>query len=121
MYFTSREKGAIIYVAGLIAAADGRLAEEEKALTAAVCLQMGVEPSEAKLAESMELDEALSVISAMTPEEKRFVCSFLGTMCAIDGNVDKKEGLLWSLISARCSFPTMSIAEAGQNIKNYLL
>lgn len=65
-------------------------------------------------ASSLPMEEALDILKAMTSSEKNFVCSYLGTLIAIDGEINNRERLLWSLISYHCSFPTMSIAEAEQ-------
>lgn len=56
----------------------------------------------------------------MTSTEKDFVCSALGTMIAIDGEVNPKEMLLWRIITERCGFPEMNLMEAGSKLQRYL-
>ena len=56
----------------------------------------------------------------MTNTEKDFVCSALGTMIAIDGEVNPKEMMLWGIITARCGFPEMNLMEAAVKFHNYL-
>lgn len=120
MYFTDREKGAILHLTGIMAAADGVFAEEEKAMIVAIAATIGENGNGAKLAQSMNDSEALAIVNAMTADEKRFVCSALGALIAIDKNVDKREMLVWNLISHRCSFPEMNVLDAIDIFKSYL-
>lgn len=120
MYFTDREKGAILHLTAQMAAADGRIAENEKTLAKAIAIQIGDNGNGARIAQSMSSMDALSVVSAMAPDEKRFVCAALGSMIAIDGDVDNREMLMWGLISDRCRFPEMNIMQAADIFQSYL-
>lgn len=62
-------------------------------------------------AKAMPASNAISIISMLTSEEKRYVTAFLGALMAIDG-VDPAEMQLWILTSDLCGLPTMSINEA---------
>lgn len=120
MYFTEREKSAIHYVLANMALADYEIDEKEAALGLAVAIKLEISPEAIKKTETMEVSEALNVIAAMTAEEKRLVCGLLGAMMIVDHNISPREQLLWSLISTRCGFPTMTVSEAAQIGSNFL-
>lgn len=120
MFFTDREKAAIFRLMGSIACADGNLAYEEKKLTDVVVSVMNGPGKGADLALNMKPSEAMDIVAAMTYDEKRFVCSALGSMVAIDGRIDDKEMLLWALFSERCKLPEMSLGDAIKQFKEYL-
>lgn len=66
----------------------------------------------------MNSSTALSIISTMKDEEKRYVTAYLGTMIAADRDINDKEVALWGLISTLCDLPTMTINEAIELISN---
>ena len=79
-------------------------------------MSFGIEEEDLKQiltdAASVKPEVALSVVANMTPSQKRYVTAYLGTIVAVDGDIDDSEIKLWSLISALCDLPTMSIREA---------
>lgn len=117
MCFTDREKSAIMTVACTMGGADGEAHVNEfiliKLVSDKIGMEIGVTPT-------MDVDDAIRVIAAMTPAEKRFVCAFLGKIITIDGDVDAREMLLWGLLTERCNFPEMNLAEAERYIGEFL-
>lgn len=99
-----------------MAAADGKLADEELAAISAHALSFGVEKEDLKEilkeAATVKPELALAVVANMTASQKRYVTAYLGTIVAVDGDIDDSEIKLWSLISALCDLPTMNIREA---------
>ncbi|MCQ2958608.1 MAG: TerB family tellurite resistance protein [Bacteroidales bacterium] len=103
-------------MAKLMAMADGRIDESEMGMIANEARRFGVSSSELKtileIGDSMQASEAASILSSMDKNMKKYVCAYLGTMIAIDGDVDEAEVKMWSLISAMCDLPSMKISEA---------
>lgn len=118
MTFTQNEMVAILKLAKLMAVADGRLTNDERATIFADLGSFGVAFNSLqstmleKLADEMEPAAAIAVVANMTIEEKKYVCGYMAAVMVADGNIDTKEQALWILVSALASLPTMSIAEA---------
>ena len=116
MRFSGIEMVSIMKLAMQMAAADGKLADEELATISSHAMSFGIEEEDLKQiltdAASVKPEVALSVVANMTPSQKRYVTAYLGTIVAVDGDIDDSEIKLWSLISALCDLPTMSIREA---------
>lgn len=114
--FNRREMVAIIQIAGAMVGADGVAHPNEKKMMMGEALRFGVGANDfaSLLAEAsgMEGTEALANIAVMNDAQKRYVCAYLGTLMAIDGDIDDKEKSLWQLVSTLCKLPTMSIADA---------
>lgn len=66
----------------------------------------------------MDSSKALASIATMNDAQKRYVCAYLETLMAIDGDIDEKEKSLWKLVSTLCKLPTMSIADAIKYMAN---
>lgn len=60
----------------------------------------------------MEAADALVAIASLNDEQKKYVNGFFAVVIASDGNADDSEIKIWSLISAFCNLPTMTIGEA---------
>lgn len=122
MIFTNQEMAAILRMAQVIANADGKVTNEEMALMALELARFGVTQEKSKLiiliAQELEASDAVLIIARMNHEEKRYVTAYLGTMICADGNIDKKELILWASISEICNLPQMSIKEAIEYMKN---
>ncbi len=120
--FSKVEMAAIIKTALAMAAADGKVEDTEKAMIAieAARFNLGSENFESllKMATAMSATDSMAMIAAMNDAEKRYVASYLGTMIAVDGDVDDKEMALWRLISTLCDLPTMNIADAIEYMTN---
>ena len=119
MTFTSIEMSAISKLALAMAAADGKVEKSELTYIALEMARFGVKDADSILkgAEEMDPTIALSIVSKMTPKEKKYVAAYLGTIMAVDGDIDAKELSLWRLTSSLCGLPTMNIQEAIQYIK----
>ena len=102
-----------------MAAADGKVEKSELTYIALEMARFGVKDADSILkgAEEMDPTIALSIVSKMTPKEKKYVAAYLGTIMAVDGDIDAKELSLWRLTSSLCGLPTMNIQEAIQYIK----
>lgn len=117
MVFTDREKKAIMAVAVAMAGIDNDADPREVILIGRVSEKIGIDVNRHA---PIDENEALNVISAMTPAEKRFVCAYLGGIMAADGKIDARERLLWAVFSARCDFPTMALSECLQYVMDFL-
>ena len=120
--FTRKEMVAVMKVTSIMAAADGTLHDEEAKMMTMEALRFNLTEEDVKkmIAQSNEMDakEALAAIATMTDSQKRYVTAYLGTMMAIDGNIDDKEMALWRMISTICKLPTMKITDAIQYMSN---
>ena len=114
MYFTDQEKAAIVKLAKLMIAIDGKFEKNEGIVMANEMIRMGITDPKPILAASdaMEFGAACSVVSKMSSTEKKYVCSVLGTIIAADYDIDETETKMWTLMSVLCDFPEMTIAQA---------
>ena len=118
MTFTQNEMVAILKLAKLMAVADGKMTDDERATIFADLGSFGVAANSLqstlleKKADEMEPATAIAVVANMTTEEKKYVCGYMAAVMVADGDIDTKEQALWALVSALASFPTMNIAEA---------
>lgn len=125
MTFTQNEMVAILKLAKLMAVADGRLTNDERATIFADLGSFGVAFNSLqstmleKLADEMDPAAAIAVVANMTIEEKKYVCGYMAAVMVADGDIDTKEQALWTLVSALASFPTMNIAEAVTFWRNH--
>lgn len=122
MIFTNQELAAILKMAMTIAEADGNVSKEETTLMALELVRFGVseEKTNVIINETSKLSttEACVIISKMTSEEKKYVTAYLGTMICADGRIEESEIKIWSLTSAICNLPAMSLREAVEFMKN---
>ena len=65
-------------------------------------------------ADNMDGAECISILSAMSIEQKKYACGYLAMVMAADGEIAEKEAELWKLISLLASFPTMTLQEEIQ-------
>ena len=116
MDFNRDELMAIAKIANAMIAADGKVEENEMSSWTLEMERFGIAEAEFRTLyeQSEELDfvNALSVISSFDEERKRYVGAFIGTLMAIDGDIDDAELKLWQLVSTFCDLPTMSLGEA---------
>lgn len=99
---------------------DNDIDSKEVILTMAIVEKLNISDYDRNRATAITIDNALETVANMTNTEKDFVCSALGTMIAIDGEVNPKEMLLWGIITERCGFPEMNLMEAGAKLQRYL-
>jgi hypothetical protein len=120
MTFTGIEMAAITKLALAMAAADDRVEKSELAYIALELARFGVKDADPILKGADEMDPtiALSIVANMTPKEKKYVAAYLGTLMAVNGDIDEKELSLWRLTSSLCGLPTMNITEAINYVKN---
>lgn len=120
--FTKAEMAAIIQLAVIMSAADGEAHPNEKKMMVQEAIRFGISGEDfaslMEKASNMEADKALANIATMNDAQKRYVCAYLGTLMAIDGNIDDKEKSLWKFVSTLCKLPTMSIADAIKYMAN---
>lgn len=113
---------AILNMAQVIANADGKVTNQETLMMAIELARFGVSPEKSEfiitLSNNLEASDAVSIISRMTPEEKRYVASYLGALICSDGEIDDNEVRLWSAISQICNLPRISIREALDYMSN---
>lgn len=116
MQFNNLQLSAVLKVGQCMAAADGKIEHEELKVLAVGMAEFGVAEDHLKLlmalAEAMTPATMLSTLSALSNDQKKFVCGFLATIMVSDGDVDDSELKLWQLTSTLCGFPTMTIEEA---------
>ena len=122
LQFTGKELAAIIYLAMNMIMADGRVDEKEKKALALEMVRFGVQGDQlAKLTamgQAMDTVEIVSIISNLKSDEKKYVAALLGTLMAIDGDIDDTEMKLWQLTSTLCNLPTMNIKQALETIRD---
>ena len=120
--FSQREMAAVINLATMMASADGHVDEEEKLMIANEAMRFNLTPDKFKqrveLAKTIKGEEALALIATMNDAQKRYVTAYLGTLMAINGDIDDKEMALWTLVSTICKLPTMTIDEAIDYMAN---
>ncbi len=116
-YFSKREKSAIIRVAVMMEAADGKADLNETAVNLKVFQLLDADESITEAAKSLSFIDSMSILKSMTTEEKKFVCGILATIMVADKDIDDKEMTLWQTISTICEFPTMHIKDA---LKSFL-
>ncbi|MGM9746585.1 MAG: TerB family tellurite resistance protein [Paludibacteraceae bacterium] len=124
MTFTQNEMVAIFKLAKLMAAADGKVTNDERATIFTDLASFGVASNSLqstmleKMADEMEPTKAITIVANMTTEEKKYVCGYMAAVMVADGDIDATEQALWTLVSTLASFPTMNIAEAITFWKN---
>lgn len=101
-------------------AADGKSDVKEYLMNAMVFQKVQISTSDMNAAKEISLIEAMSILSTMTEKEKDFICTFLGSLMAVDGDIDASEMALWRLVSTICKFPTMNIPNAIEKFKQYM-
>ena len=122
MKFKGVELSAVSKLAMAMVQADGKVERIELAVMATELMRFGVSENDAekiiRRGDEMEMSKALSVVSNLDSERKRYVTAYLGTIMAADGEVHDKELALWSLISMICDLPTMNALEAVSIMAN---
>lgn len=116
MQFNGIQLAAITKAAYAMIAADGRVDDSETRLLVQELRSFGVSQEDAKnfttVGMAMEPTTMLVTLSAMSDEQKKYVCGFLGSLMVVDGNIDDAEMKVWQLTSSLMKCPTMSLNEA---------
>lgn len=116
MQFSKTEFTAIVSLATAMIMADGIPEESEVDVLAHEAIKFHI-PTEdykeiLKKGFDMESEYAVAIVSKFTPEQKRYVTALLGTIMAVDQEIDDKEMALWKLLTRLCNLPSMTIVEA---------
>ena len=113
---------AILATGARMALADGRTDQKEVRMVQIELNRFGVpEEHVEKLIDAageMNGVEARQIISEMEDAQKRYVCAYLGTMMAIDGDIDDEELGIWRMVSTVCELPDMTVKEAIDYMAN---
>lgn len=116
MKFNRIEMTAIMNMVHAMIVADGVVKDEETSLISAEMVRFGIPFEDFKeiFIQGRDMDPAIAVeiVSKMTYEQKKYVAAYLGTIMAIDNDIDDKEMALWRLLSTLCALPTMTVADA---------
>lgn len=116
MTFNGLQMAAIVKLANAMTLADGKIQKEEVAVQALELTLFGVSGDATNgilnASEALDYGHAISIVAAMTQEQKKHVTGFLAAVMASDGDVADSEIDMWRLISTLASLPTMSVAEA---------
>lgn len=120
--FTTQEMIAILATGARMALADGRTDQKEVRMVQIELNRFGVpeEHMEKLIDAAGEMNgvDALQIISEMEDAQKRYVCAYLGTMMAIDGDIDDEELGIWRMVSTVCELPDMTVKEAIDYMAN---
>ena len=99
-----------------MAAADGRIADEEKVALVMELANFGVSSDQAQgllaSAQAMDAGHAFSVLSTMSSEQKKYATGYLAVIMASDGEIADSEVKMWQLICTLSSFPIMNFRDA---------
>lgn len=116
MQFNKVEMIAIMSMANAMIMADGKVKDEETSVISHEMVKFGVPIGDFKeiylRGIKIEPSFASEIVSKMTQEQKKYVAAFLGTIMAVDGDIDEQEMALWRLLSQLCGLPTMSVKDA---------
>lgn len=116
MRFSTNEFSAVLHLGKAMVLADGKVEQIELAAIANEFKRFGIEQAMTDIllqkADNLEFSEAISIVSKMSYENKKYVAAFLGAIMAIDGNISDSETALWRLVSMLCGLPTMTVKEA---------
>ena len=116
MEFNKVEMTAILSMANAMIMADGKVEDEETRVISREMVKFGVPLEDFKeiYLKGIEMEPiyATEIVSKMSSEQKNYVAAFLGTIMAVDGDIDDKEMALWRLISQVCGLPAMSVKDA---------
>jgi uncharacterized membrane protein YebE (DUF533 family) len=114
MKFNNEQVAALVRVGLAMAQADGHVetVEQLPILTLLASSESNDKIALSEKAEAMEAPEAITILAAMTYEQKKFATGYLASIMAIDGEIADVEVKLWQLISMLAGFPTMNVDEA---------
>ena len=116
MQFNGLELSAIVKLAKAMAAADGKIANEELTVIALDLAKFGVSQADSEnfltLSDAMEFGHAIALVAAMNNEQKKYVAGYLASIMVADGEIADSEMTLWRLVSTFASLPTMTVREA---------
>lgn len=116
LQFNALELSAIVKLAKVMAAADGHLDVKELTVIANEAKRFGIPNDDFDMilttSDAMEASDSIMIVKAMDTQRKKYVAAYLGSIMAIDGDIDDKEFTFWQLVSTLAGLPTMTIIEA---------
>lgn len=116
MQFTKTDFTAIVHLANAMIMADGIPYDSEVSVLSSEAIKFNIPAAEfgeiCRKGMDMEPEYAVAIVSKFSPEQKKYVTALLGTIMAIDQDIDDKEMALWRLLTRLCGLPSMSIVEA---------
>ena len=121
--FNREELAAVLKMANAMIVVDGKTEDVETSLLGREMVRLKVNESEFNIAyrrsEEMKYGEALRTISLFDWPRKKYLSAFLGTIIAIDGELNTDEIKLWNYTAELCELPRLSLEEATEimNIK----
>ena len=118
MNFTVEQKVAITKMAMAMAEADGKVETREGVLIALQTSSWKLVESVFDAAGALSADAAMSILSSMTLEQKKYVCGYLACISIVDGSCSEKESVLWKLVCTLANFPLMKFGDALEFYKN---
>lgn len=122
MEYTGKQLSALVKLGVAMASADGKVADEETFAISAELAKFGVTANEVMMllkgAKEMSPADALTIISAMNSEQKKYATGYLAVIMVSDGEIADSETKLWQLICALGGFPAMTLEEALNFWKN---
>lgn len=120
MTFTGLEMTAVTKLAMVMVSADGKVEQTELACMAVEMARFGIQDADPIIdaANSMEPTIAMAIVEKLDYEKKKYVSAYLGTIMAIDKDIDDKELAVWKLTSTLCGLPSMNIKEAIDYMAN---
>ena len=116
MTFNGLELAALAKLGKLMAAADGKIHDNELAVMALEMANFGVSENALKdillAADALDFSDVIPVVKHMTADEKKHAVSYLGAIMAADGQISESEKKICTLISLLCDLPPMTAGEA---------
>ena len=116
MTFNGLELAALAKLGKLMAAADGRIHDNELKVMALEMARFGVSDSALNdillASDALEFSDVIPVVKHMTPDEKKHAVSYLGAIMPADGEISESEKKICTLISMLCDLPPMTAGEA---------
>lgn len=116
MKLKNLQLAAMIKAGKAMAEADRNVDNEEIAVIAQEMLVHSVPQHSVEeifgLADQMAVAGMFSTLTAMSDDQKRYVCGFLAAVMAANGRVDEAEVSVWRLISTLAGFPETTVEDA---------
>lgn len=115
------ELSAIANLAVRMAHADGHMDASEIDVIANGFKYFNVPLEQAKplilMAMAANEEDAITIVSAMPNEHKTFIAAWLAAVVIADGVIDEREQKLLNYYSRRCGFPSLTIEQALEKVK----
>ena len=118
MYFTGKEKQAILSVFGQMIKADGRIDSSEIAMSIFILDKLRLQKADLDASLQLSAHEQLSIISQMTQAQKRTVYAILFGAMAVDNEADNEEKVLLAFVVGLCDLPLLSPDEIKEELQN---